>query len=360
MLVYRDRVTNLDYSYRIFAPSGAHKSFRILKLTKLGRSASVRVPELKSVNVDYLSGKLRHAEARNLIEQIRDSLYASDGVKKFTLVFNSDNQKILADYWEDEYRPRLVRLIDSATAKAELQRSISALGAVSIRTATRNEIQDAVNTSLTGNAQRRAVSKLNALLKYLGRNIKLVQAHEVHSEVSYLTPAEFEQVVSKIKDDKIKLLHKVAFSTGMRVGEVVAMEPRYYNSAENSYKILWQIDKNGKKRKTKNRKDRTTFILPGYRKDVERWLAVAPFFDHKLRLRISRYTKNYVGAAGIPKNLKFHDLRHSYAIKLLSDGVPLSHVAQCIGDSIPVAEKFYVGFDLSSSALALINKLVRK
>ena len=44
------------------------------------------------------------------------------------------------------------------------------------------------------------------------------------------------------------------------------------------------------------------------------------------------------------KHLKFHDLRHSYAIYLLSLGMSLERVAQSLGNSIQFCQQYYVGF----------------
>jgi integrase len=172
-----------------------------------------------------------------------------------------------------------------------------------------------------------------------------------------VTKEEFDTLVSNIEDKKIRLLHTVAFATGMRLGEIFAIEPRLYNRRDNTIKVLFQIDKKKKKRKTKNRKDRTTYVLPAYRQAIEEWFSVVNEFDHRTRLRISRYTQKASKLIG--KSIRFHDLRHSYAIYLLSRGVPLSHVAQCLGDSISVAEEYYVGFNLSADSINLINSIVK-
>lgn len=350
--------SNLEFSYRIYAPSGRHKSFRILKLFKDGSSESIESEALQKVNAALKSMEISEAEARNHVEKIRDDLYAAAGIKNFAIVFNSDNRKILNAYWESEYKPRLINLEDPNAALSELKRSVDAVGAVSLRSGSRNELQAALDQRLTGNLQRRAVGKLNSILKFIGRDFRLIRAKKEYPEVKYVTPEEFRKLVQAFEDEKIRLLHIAAFATGMRLGELMAMESRLYNRNTNTIKVLSQIDKKGKKRKTKNRKNRTAFVFPEFKSDVERWLQVQPEFEHEIRLRISRFTRKACKASLKNKTLKFHDMRHSYAINLLSKGVPLSHVAQCLGDSIAVAEEFYTGFDLSTDAVSLINNIV--
>jgi integrase len=359
MLKRRQNPDVLGYTYRIYAPSGKHKTFRIIKLFKNGAAESIESEALNIVNQGLTSGRLNVGEARDHLEKIRENLYHADGVKTFAIVFNSDNRKILNDYWEAEYRPRLVNLEDPDTALAELKRSVDAVGAVSLRSGSRNELQTALDERLEGNLHRRAAAKINQILKFLNRGFKLVQAKEEQIEVKYLTFNECEKLFDSIPNEKIKLLHIAAFATGMRIGELMATESRLYNRSLNTIKVISQIDKKGVKRKTKNGKPRTAYVLPEFKAELERWLEIAPTFNHELRLRMSRYTKSYVARLFPSKDFTFHDMRHCYAIHLLSDGVPLSHVAQCLGDSVPVAEKYYIGFDLSADAISMINSIVK-
>ncbi|HEX6499737.1 MAG TPA: tyrosine-type recombinase/integrase [Micromonosporaceae bacterium] len=45
----------------------------------------------------------------------------------------------------------------------------------------------------------------------------------------------------------------------------------------------------------------------------------------------SRVSKPSLRRAGLPETLRFHDLRHSYATWLVSDGVPINEVAKVRG-----------------------------
>ncbi|MER5334919.1 tyrosine-type recombinase/integrase [Micromonospora sp. NPDC002717] len=45
----------------------------------------------------------------------------------------------------------------------------------------------------------------------------------------------------------------------------------------------------------------------------------------------SRVWKPSLQRAGLPVALRFHDLRHSYATWLVSDGVPINDVAKVMG-----------------------------
>jgi site-specific recombinase XerD len=69
----------------------------------------------------------------------------------------------------------------------------------------------------------------------------------------------------------------------------------------------------------------------------------------RLALRKRAYLSELMRAAevalpGRGRQLKFHDLRHSYAIHLLAIGMTMEDVARSIGDTIEVCEEFYAGF----------------
>ena len=58
------------------------------------------------------------------------------------------------------------------------------------------------------------------------------------------------------------------------------------------------------------------------------------------------------------KHCKWHDLRHSYAIFLLTKGVPIQLVAQSMGNSVSVCEKHYAGFVLTDVGISAINNIL--
>lgn len=60
-------------------------------------------------------------------------------------------------------------------------------------------------------------------------------------------------------------------------------------------------------------------------------------------------------AKKIRPELRFHDLRHSYAIELLNHGVSLSLTAQALGNSVQVCQEYYAGFELSDEGLDVIR-----
>jgi hypothetical protein len=61
------------------------------------------------------------------------------------------------------------------------------------------------------------------------------------------------------------------------------------------------------------------------------------------------------------KQIIFHDLRHSYAIHLLSIGMTMEDMARGIGDTMEVCEEFYAGFShTSESASSMAERYLRR
>ena len=326
-------------------PSGRRRSFRILKQTA-SKFETVRSPDLASINSNYLAGRIDFETAeknvRNLINHLQPKLVP---------VHNKDNSKVVDQYWAEEYRHR--KLKDRDTARYELDRAVRALGNLSIQSATRDQLQEHIDANFKTNKQRRIVSKINQLLKWLRRDFSLVRDEESFEEVNHVTEEEFQTLLTKVPD-KFKSLHEVCFYGGFRIGEAFALKPHQLNKKLSSIKVVAQIDKKGVYRKTKNKKERDAYVFPKGIEALERFFVDRQKITLEERTQMSKVTAK---AAGGP--LTFHDLRHSYAIALISKGVSIALVAQSIGDSVRVVEKHYSGFILTSESLEMIGKIVK-
>jgi integrase len=86
--------------------------------------------------------------------------------------------------------------------------------------------------------------------------------------------------------------------------------------------------------------------------------------ERRLEIRNARYAER-VRTAGrkvfpkdTSKHIKFHDLRHSYAIHLLNQGVPIGLVAQALGDSVQVTQENYLGFCLTDEGVSMVRTIL--
>lgn len=336
-------------------PTGRRRSFRILRQIE-SQFETVKDRTLDSINQNLKTGKIDLVTAEKNVRALIKQL----SPKADAIIHNKDNDRILQRYWEDEYSHR--DLVDPDSERYALERAVRAAGNLSLQSVTREQLQKQINIHFKGNKQRRIVSKLNQLLKWIGRDFTLRLGKESIEDVRHLNEADFLTMIKKL-DDPFKTLHEVCFYGGFRIGEAFALDPKTFNEESSLIKVLKQVDKFGVKRRTKNSKHRDVFVFPQGHAALTRWFDIRSQIDLPTRKLMSKVTRRACKLA-FPKDpskwLTFHDTRHCYAIMLLSKGVTTSLVAQSIGDAERVVEKYYTGFILSSDSVKLIGNLVSK
>lgn len=307
---------------------------------------SIKNSTLDSINNRFQEKKISFEEARILCKELISTL-----VPKTAILHNDANLRLLQEYWNAEYAEKDISAPKAAYNR--LVRAVSAIGHYSLQAASREEMQKQLDSTLKGNKHRTIVAAINQILSYLKRGFKLRKAREEVRVVSYLTEQEFKQLL-QVLPDSYQEVFKVAFSTGCRLGEIFAIQPE---DIGEGLKVRSQIDESLSRRETKNRQERTAFILKGYRESVISW-ANKPEEDRlKLRnLAWSKITRKACAKAKLTKKCVFHDLRHSYAIYLISKGISLSLVSQFLGNSIHVAEKYYAGRVAVPESIQLVSQ----
>ncbi len=328
-------------------PGSQRSSFAIIE--KLGNKyKTLKNEQLVSINERFKEGKLQASEARALVEQILKHL--SPKSKKD---FLEANRRLLEHYWETVYIHR--DLVDRNSAKNRLKRALEIVNNLPLEATSREALQSAVDKKCNGNKHRVVVSTLNQLLRFVNAPFKLRPAKEVYQEVSSVTADELKKILPHIKDEKIKLFHAAAFATGMRAGELFGA--RADSVKDDFIFIKSQIDVQGVRRATKNRKNRRAYILKVFKKEVFAWLQIP--LEERLLFRkrsISKITR-IASKKGINREIKFHDLRHSYVRHLLDIGDSLTRVAKYVGDGLRVTEQFYAGFISSDEEMKHTSKL---
>jgi integrase len=352
-------------SYAIKPPSrdgrGGRRSFAIQEV-KGPKRRTLRLEALDAINRQLQAGQITPQEAAKQVEEVRDALYRARDAETAVRPFSSENAALVDRYWQAEYGDR--DLVDPETMKADLNRAVAAVGVLSLLAAPRADLQAAVNAALgkRPNIQRRAVARLNQLLLFAGRDFRLRLAKPVRAEPLFLTWDELTAVLPNLAAPEFRLLAQVAWVTGCRVGEIFAI-----SSAALKPKHLWvatQIDSEGEQRATKTRTGRKVRVLRAEegRKLVAEWAALAQ--DTKDKLRQAHHSTTFKAACRktfpkLPaKHCRFHDLRHSYAISLITRGVPLGLVAQSLGNSVAVCEMHYSGFVLQDEGIETIDRIL--
>lgn len=244
-------------NYYIKRPNGRQKTFSINSQIRNPNGTTsnkiVKDETIVSINKQFLSNKISFNEAFKLMTNVKRRLGNYSPV-----VFNNENQKVLESFLSHYVKTkRYLVCIESGVNK--YTRAIRALKLVSIQSASEDEIFDAVMlNSFTPNKNREVFHKLNTILSYLKRSIKIQVPPIEVNEVSYLTKDEVCKV-SEYFDGEIKDMILLSFYSGLRIGELLALRKDSLKG-KNILLIDSQIKRTGEKKLPKNRKKRKAYI----------------------------------------------------------------------------------------------------
>jgi len=171
---------------------------------------------------------------------------------------------------------------------------------------------------------------------------------------------ELEKIFKQTEGKMIGVAIRLAYHTGMRIGELSQTKWRMVNLTEKPHIILpSSITKAKKTRVIPIGKEAFNLIkileaqLAAKRKKKPRWYKDKPFSECYLLQKkrgIGRYEcrsiqdsfRKHMNEAGLPKELKFHCLRHSFATHVLENDANIYAVSKVMGHSTPnVTAQFY-------------------
>lgn len=174
-------------------------------------------------------------------------------------------------------------------------------------------------------------------------------------EMDYLSGERLTSFLQAIKGHKYEFMFKVTVFTGIRQGELLGLCWDAIDLKQGTIKIKRQLQLIKGEYKlvaTKNSKSRTITppkyvldILKAQQKNqLEQKLKAGQMwnnpqgyvFTDEVGNHIARNTlymnfKRIIKAAGLPKALRFHDLRHSYAVFALENGDSIKEVQEALG-----------------------------
>tara|TARA_R110001599_G_scaffold225109_1_gene424262 strand:- start:87 stop:1103 length:1017 start_codon:yes stop_codon:yes gene_type:complete len=147
---------------------------------------------------------------------------------------------------------------------------------------------------------------------------KLKKPNPKNERHVYLTEGDLRRLLQAIPDNRgdDKKVIALAAVTGLRQGELLSLEP----SNVHGGRIVLRPDQ------TKNGKVRVVPVPA----DAQAWLRDLPFASKKHTLRV---TFEAARAAIQRDDLRFHDLRHSYASLLAQAGESMTRVRDLLGHS---------------------------
>jgi site-specific recombinase XerD len=148
-----------------------------------------------------------------------------------------------------------------------------------------------------------------------------------------LSKEEISQILKMEKNPKHRLLLILAYSSGLRVSEVVALKREHIDISRKAIMV----------RKGKGRKDRCTLLsekaavyIEEYCAfyEIQNWLFPGQPPTSHLSIRSAQYIfSKAVRRAKIPKKVSIHNLRHTFATHLLEGGTDIRYIQELLGHS---------------------------
>ena len=161
----------------------------------------------------------------------------------------------------------------------------------------------------------------------------------------YFTREQFRALLAKIQHRDFRELVTVAALTGLRRGELLAME---WDWLDFSRRVL--TVKNSEYFTTKSKRvrvvplcDEVLAMLLSRRERMNTECGLVFHFQGRplSEDRVSRKLKTAIEKAGLPTSLHWHSLRHTFASWLVQGGVSLYQVARLLGHSSSAVTEVY-------------------
>ena len=179
--------------------------------------------------------------------------------------------------------------------------------------------------------------------------IKKPKRRTPKKEMQFWTREEFEEFIEVVDNQTYKTLFSMLFYTGRRKGEVLSLSADDINT--NGIKFNKSLtrktldDATYKITSTKTEKVATTPICNPLKKELQEYVVPkgkfffggdTPLTDNTIRRVFNRYCE----IANV-KQIRIHDLRHSFVSMLIHLGANLTVVADLIGDTLAQVTKTY-------------------
>lgn len=337
-------------------PTGKRRAFAVASYLFLGKRNReyIETPKALSeavskINTQFLAKALTELEAHQLIKDLIAKEYKRAAVPAQLIkssIMCEANNRLFSKFWADRYESKFLE--DPDSARYDFQRALMAIDPLPLLTSTQKELQNKIMKNSDGSKQaRRVISRINELLEYLNRPLTLNKPKEGLVEIKYVNKAEFLEIVKKLKAPEHKALAYTLFGSGMRLSEAMALELK--DVREDHVNVNKQLTVKKKKKLPKREKVGQVATFSFCREGILEWADI----ENKASFRYTFYNE----LTSI-SDISPHDLRHSHAIHLLTNGASLTQVALNLRNTIEVCQRYYTGFSHTDETLAALKKFV--
>jgi integrase len=249
---------------------------------------------------------------------------------------------------------------------------IPELGKLSLTKLTAQHIQLLYAHLLAAGLSNRSVASIHTTLKQalkdamrvdlVPRNVATLvrPPRPAHFEMQPLSVAQVHQLLDAARGDRYEALYILALSTGMREGELLALRWQDIDMVQHTVTVRQGLREVGGKyvvHETKTKHARRTIGLPDVAIQAlhTHWehqqreypgseLVFTDTHGHLIMPSVFRkvYYKRLFKQIGLP-DLRFHDLRHTFATLLLANGINVKVVSEALGHAnITITLQTYV------------------
>ena len=196
------------------------------------------------------------------------------------------------------------------------------------------------------------------------RGIKMPKKRLNKTDMQFWTKSEFETFIEFVDNPTLKTLFYMLFFTGRRVGEVVALSPSDVKSKEIVFNKTYTTKTGNEKAyeitSTKADKIGKTPISPSLKKQLDQYaVPKGKFFfggENPVPMQTIRYNfLKSIEKAGV-KQIRIHDLRHSFVSMLIHEGANMMVVADLISDNVDQVMKTY-GHLYQSDKISIMQRI---
>lgn len=317
---------------------------------------------LTALNRNLLGGLIGLGDAEIQVRSIiKPRLEKQAGIadkKDLEETVSEHHLTVFKKFWSWLTKERTLKNPESS--RNDLLAALRDIEPLSLTTATRDELRDALE-ALSDKQYRRRAIRVNQLLTYLGREFTLPLKQLEQEEVDYITWEELQKILPKLPYDEDRLLAQVLFCTGVRLGEAFQLSERKLKP-NNSIFVEKQLTHKFQIRGLKNGKPHDTVLLPQGKAALLEWCRLPEERRRSLRNTFSHHLLNAsrkVFPSDPSRQVSAHDLRHSYAVYLLERRATITEIASMLGDTEATVRKHYTGWIVNSRMVDNINELLR-
>jgi integrase len=274
-------------------------------------------------------------------------------------------------YWLEDVEKPTIRLGTYINNHAILvhKHLIPGLGHHKLQKLTAQHVQSFYAKNLKNGASAGYIRKMHGVLhkalthakrlKLIGSNVtEDVQLPKYEAyDAPVLTPEQAQLLLQKARERNLEVLLALAVTTGMRRGEILALRWSDIDLVKGTLQVSRTLSYYAKhgfvEGKPKTKSSERTILLPPFLLDllkahnileVERKLKAGDAWvdrdlvfsdavgDFIFPLTLLNWFYRLLEEAGLPR-MRFHDLRHSAATILISQGVPANMVQELLGHS---------------------------